>query len=226
MTEEIKASKEKKLIQLCLGVSFITALVQYSGYKLGVYILKPLPMTILIITALYLKKKSENKTYSNLLIWGFVFSLFGDIFLMLPSDQFVAGLASFLLGHVCYAVAFNKKRKSAFNLLTILLISSYGIIFFLMFLPSLGALLIPVIVYMTVICFMMITAINMYLGDKNTLNKNGALGAFLFVISDTFLGINKFTFPFEESSLVVLPFYFTGQVFICMSIADINRNSD
>ena len=36
-----------------------------------------------------------------------VFSLLGDIFLMLPSDKFVFGLGAFLLGHVAYTVGLN-----------------------------------------------------------------------------------------------------------------------
>ena len=37
-----------------------------------------------------------------------VFSLLGDVFLMLPSDAFVAGLSAFLLAHVAYVVALNQ----------------------------------------------------------------------------------------------------------------------
>ena len=36
-----------------------------------------------------------------------VLCLAGDVFLMLPQDLFVAGLASFLMTHVAYVVAFN-----------------------------------------------------------------------------------------------------------------------
>ena len=35
-----------------------------------------------------------------------MFSLAGDVFLMLPRDAFVAGLAAFLVAHVCYVVGF------------------------------------------------------------------------------------------------------------------------
>ena len=37
----------------------------------------------------------------------------GDIFLMLPNDRFVAGLASFLVGHLAYVVAFTHGGGSA-----------------------------------------------------------------------------------------------------------------
>jgi hypothetical protein len=44
------------------------------------------------------------------LLWfglGLVFSLAGDIFLMLPSRFFIAGLIAFLLGHVFYIFGFD-----------------------------------------------------------------------------------------------------------------------
>ena len=35
-----------------------------------------------------------------------VCSLAGDVLLMLPSDRFIAGLAAFLVGHLCYVAGF------------------------------------------------------------------------------------------------------------------------
>ena len=43
-------------------------------------------------------------------------SLAGDVFLMLPSDQFVPGLASFLLGHIAYIVGLQSLDTSATGL--------------------------------------------------------------------------------------------------------------
>ena len=46
-----------------------------------------------------------------------VLCLAGDVFLMLPKDLFVAGLASFLLGHLCYVaglvIAHRRGRATA-----------------------------------------------------------------------------------------------------------------
>ena len=35
-----------------------------------------------------------------------MFSLAGDVLLMLPRDQFVAGLSAFLVAHLCYIAGF------------------------------------------------------------------------------------------------------------------------
>ena len=45
--------------------------------------------------------------YAGFILAGLVFSLAGDVFLMLPSDQFMAGLVSFLIAHLFYIAAFT-----------------------------------------------------------------------------------------------------------------------
>ena len=40
-----------------------------------------------------------------------VLCLIGDVFLMLPQDLFVFGLASFLLGHLAYIVGHARRRR-------------------------------------------------------------------------------------------------------------------
>jgi uncharacterized membrane protein YhhN len=44
--------------------------------------------------------------YARLIGLGLLFSLLGDIWLMLPKDRFLYGLVSFPLAHVCYCFAF------------------------------------------------------------------------------------------------------------------------
>jgi len=50
------------------------------------------------------------------LFWFFlalVFSLIGDIWLLAPSRFFMAGLASFLLTHICYVIGINRELPPA-----------------------------------------------------------------------------------------------------------------
>src|SRR5580765_5942786 len=70
------------------------------------YVLKPLTMVVLIAAALALSDGAPGVT-TAFTVAALVLSLAGDVFLMLPRDLFVAGLASFLLAHVAYVVAFN-----------------------------------------------------------------------------------------------------------------------
>src|SRR4051812_20995860 len=50
-------------------------------------------------------------------VFALALSLAGDVFLMLPSDAFVPGLVSFLLGHIAYVVGMWVAGVSAGGLL-------------------------------------------------------------------------------------------------------------
>lgn len=97
---------------MLLLLSFLTILLGifylYSAEKqltIGMYLLKPGTMVIIIFIAM-LGLEDSSSTYSWWILAGLLFSILGDIFLMLPKDRFVYGLISFLAGHVCYVVAF------------------------------------------------------------------------------------------------------------------------
>ena len=60
------------------------------------FIFKPLTTALIILLAL-LAPLPANADYKWLILAGLLFSLAGDIFLMLPRDRFIAGLISFLI---------------------------------------------------------------------------------------------------------------------------------
>jgi uncharacterized membrane protein YhhN len=83
-----------------------------AGDEAHEYVLKPLTLVLLIAAAVSLREGDPPAR------WWFTLaalgsSLAGDILLMLARDRFVAGLASFLLAHVCDVVAFNAPRCAA-----------------------------------------------------------------------------------------------------------------
>ena len=65
-----------------------------------VYVAKPATMVALIGVAIALDP--FDPAVRAWFVAALVLCLAGDVFLMLPQDLFVAGLASFLLGHLCY----------------------------------------------------------------------------------------------------------------------------
>ena len=65
-----------------------------------VYVAKPATMIALIGVAIALDP--FDPAVRAWFVAALVLCLAGDVFLMLPQDLFVAGLASFLLGHLCY----------------------------------------------------------------------------------------------------------------------------
>ena len=81
------------LLVFASGAACIGA--DYAGQQARVYVFKPLTMLLVLALALQ-PSTSTNALYQWTLVAGLLFSLAGDVFLMLPSDRFVAGLASFL----------------------------------------------------------------------------------------------------------------------------------
>ena len=76
------------------------------GSTVGIYVFKPLTLVLMIAAALALDPTSDAAR--AWFVVALVLSLLGDVFLMLPSDAFVAGLSSFLLAHVAYVVGLNQ----------------------------------------------------------------------------------------------------------------------
>lgn len=70
----------------------------YAGWPWLHYVFKPL--TTLAIAAMVVATSRAEPAYRRAVIAGLVLSTAGDVFLMLPGDRFVYGLAAFLVAHV------------------------------------------------------------------------------------------------------------------------------
>ncbi len=197
---------------------------EYNGPPIQIYIFKPLT-TSLIITLAALAKPSISKPYKTLVIVGLLFSLAGDILLMLPFDLFVFGLISFLIAHLIYIAAFQAKRPWRVSWLPALLVIAYGVIVYLVLAPGLGDMTVPVIFYIVVILTMAYVAWDQWDHHKEPWAMLALIGALLFVLSDTILAINKFRIPFLAGRGLNLSFYFAAQWFIARSIQQ-TKNED
>jgi YhhN family len=62
---------------------------------------------VAIIAVAAHRRVFARSRYSLLIIGGLICSLAGDVLLMLPSDQFVAGLVSFSIAHFFHIAAFR-----------------------------------------------------------------------------------------------------------------------
>ncbi len=179
-----------------------------------VYIFKPLTMLCIIALAVMVPAATPNN-YRLLLITGLVFSLAGDIFLMLPSERFVHGLASFLVAHLFYIAAFKFTASYDVSLYLFLPYFAVSTCIFMILRPHLGNLMLPVAVYILIISLMA------WLGCERWLAGLGiytCIGASLFMISDAVLAFNKFKLPFRSARFFVMTTYFLAQWFIAVSI--------
>src|SRR5262245_54513038 len=91
------------LIALTLGVAALDWVAVYAKLRGLELVAKPLTMVVLILAVLALEPSSNAAR--GCFVVALVFSLAGDVFLMLKrEDFFVFGLGAFLAGHVAYIV--------------------------------------------------------------------------------------------------------------------------
>lgn len=153
---------------------------------------------------------------------GLVFSLAGDIFLMLPAGAFMAGLGAFLLAHICYIIGFSQGLlwpgwEAVFPLLAI---AAADFLIYrrlrraLMARPRGRWMRFPLHAYQIVISTMFVTAaLTLWRADwPHPADWLASAGALLFVISDSVLAINRFASPFRGGKLMVIISYHLGQI--------------
>ncbi|OJX28368.1 MAG: hypothetical protein BGO74_15985 [Burkholderiales bacterium 68-12] len=142
-------------------------------------------------------------------------SLAGDAFLMVEGF-FIPGLVSFLLAHVAYVVLFGQGVRWFARPLALAATLAVGSAMYAFLwqggLPA--ELRIPVAVYVTVIALMAAQALGRAgaLGDRAA--RQVALGACLFMLSDSLLATNRFVQPLPLAQVGVLATYFAAQAFI------------
>jgi len=213
------------LILLALVVAVVDWVAVQSENKPVEYIAKPGVMIVLFVWLW------QVSSFKGPLLWfglGLLFSMAGDIFLMLPKEQFILGLVAFLLAHLAYLVGFNQSPPPV-NLASLVLVLVVGITAIQLYrrladgLQSSGhpELKIPVLVYSIVISLMLISALFTLVrsewAEGPALLASG--GALLFFLSDSFLGWNKFVAPLPYGKLRVIVTYHLGQILIVLGAA-------
>jgi len=166
---------------------------------------KPVPVLALIAWL----RSAPAAPYRNWITVGLAFSVLGDVLLAIPADVFVFGLAAFLCAHLAYLRAYCGKtlRPALPALLTsaVIGISLFGILSS----HGLGPLLLPVSVYALAISAMLWRAL--------ACGGVAALGAGLFVFSDSLIGIDRFVTPFAAAPYLIILAYWLGQWAIASS---------
>ncbi len=155
------------------------------------------------------------KGINLLMLGGLIFSWAGDIAI---EFAFIPGLACFLITQVMYLTAFFLApgeniviRRKPWLFIPILLA---GIALIYTLYNDLGDMKLPVIVYAAVILTMLASAINR-LGKVSRLSYILVLaGAILFVLSDSAIAVNRFTWDFNYSGTLIMSTYLAAQYLI------------
>jgi len=181
------------------------------------YVLKPLTTSLIILVAL-LATTPVPAAYKTFILAGLVFSLAGDVFLMLPEKWFQAGLGSFLAAQALYILAFKPETKAGLSAPVLLPFLLYGLLFFRMLSPSLGKLKLPVLIYTAAITVMAWLAACRYVYRGGTKPLLAFVGALLFLVSDSVLAYDRFAKKLGPARLVILGTYFPAQLLIALSV--------
>ena len=194
------------------------------GYYAGprrtlVYVFKPL--TTLLILAIALRHAGRTTSpYAGAVGLGLVLSLAGDVLLMLPTDRFREGLASFLAAHVCYIAAFTSGTGLITDPIPAIAFGALGILLLLGVLWA-GVprrLRVTVVLYVAVILTMAFQAMARARRLHDASSILAAAGAALFVASDALLAWDRFRAPIPFSRAAVLSTYFLAQWLIALSV--------
>jgi uncharacterized membrane protein YhhN len=149
--------------------------------------------------------------YQQWVIVGLLFSILGGLLLEWPG-LFLAGLIAFLLGHLAYIGAYLKtSRELAIGRAIPFFL--YGLGIFALLWPGLGNMALPVGIYILAICAMMWRAAACLGSERKPTRGEWAalIGAILFALSDSLIGIFAFLNPLAWLTYPILILYWLGQ---------------
>ena len=216
------ATSTATILWWLLPVILVSALLlihaEYAGARRRVYFFKPLTTSLILLFALLISPP-VTPLYQALIVAGLVFSLGGDIFLMLPNDRFVFGLLSFLMAHLLYIAAFVSRGGFHADPMGLAVYALYGAVMLGLLWRGLGALRIPVLVYMAVILVMGWQAFALWRAAPGWGTACAAAGAALFVVSDSVLAYDRFRSKLAVGRALVLSTYFAAQTLLALSVA-------
>ena len=202
-----------------LVVAFVIAAVDWISVAATMrwleYATKPGFMLALIVLAIVIHP--VNQTERAFFIVALALGLISDVFLMLPRDLFVAGLAAALVEHFAYIGGFRTRELHIGHLLIAAAIAlvSVAVIF-----PRINgalrrdhpSLVAPVVAYLLVFVLMVTSA-----GGTGSLIA--LAGALLFFYSDAILAWNRFVKPLPSGRVVNIVPYHVGQALLVVSLA-------
>jgi uncharacterized membrane protein YhhN len=175
------------------------------------------PLLVFSLLAYYNQAISEKTMVDKLFLAGLAFSWLGDILLMyVPRDAnfFIFGLAAFLVAHVLYIFSFSTglnhheiKRK----LWLIIIPVGIAIGAISLFLPYLGDLKLPVLLYIGIISAMLLAIVNRGFAFGKTSYWFLLIGAVLFISSDFILAFNKFVEAVPNAGVLIMLTYGLAQ---------------
>ena len=225
----MKSLRSKHIFILFWLVSAVDIILVISEKTAAYRIMsKPLIIPFLTIALQMLMQPSAGK---KLMTAGLLCSFAGDVLLLRDQEPafFIAGLACFLLTHICYTIYFISLNQGHPSLLLkkpywLLIVLLYSVSLVVLLFPELGGMKVPVLVYAVALSAMLLTAINCFYAVKPASAYLLISGASFFVLSDSLLAINRFYKPLAGAGLFIMLTYCVAQ-YLIVNGAIRNRNT-
>ncbi len=177
-------------------------------------LVKSMPIWFLALIA-WLEAPIRSRTALSLAL---VFSGLGDFILASPFDlAFLTGMAAFFIAHLFYLWILTRYLRKWSELDTsrrtiIVLIGVYALVMGALVLPKTGPLMPAIAAYFLILSLMVAASF------AGTVSRWTRLGAVLFVLSDTMIGIDRFVAPLEFRHIAVMASYYAAQIFLLAGI--------
>lgn len=202
---------------LTVAGSAALLVAERAGSLRAIAVLKPIASSGFVLTAW--SRHALDHSAGRWLMAGLILGLIGDLFLVLKHDKrmFLAGLVSFLLGHLAYVVTFAVRGVdggAAAASLGVLVPAALLVLRWLW--PHAGRLRAPVVAYVVVISAMMAAAVGAWARGDTPLV---VVGAGLFYLSDLGVARERFVVRAFANKLVGQPLYFAGQLVLALALA-------
>ena len=213
------------LIILAIIFAGLESLALWKGRRNLEFVAKPAVMVCLFIW-LYATAGLQGTS-----LWfgiGILFSLAGDIALMFIDRFFTLGLAAFLLGHISYLIGFNtppSQTTTAWSFILAIIIGLGSVRVLRRIVGSMRAkgqnrLVIPVLIYGTVITLMLLAAmLTLFRLDWDAIAALlVSFGAALFYFSDIVLAWHRFVAPIKNGRMLNIGMYHLAQIAIVVGV--------
>ncbi len=212
-------------IKIITTIYWVTALIHIISGWLNKPDLHDMSKTLLMPLLIYLLFAIANGviTLPRLLLGvALIFSWGGDILLITKENEtyFLAGLGSFLIAQLLYSYIMLKStyQKPKLQLKPIIPVLVYGLILLYFVIPKAETMAAPIVIYSICILAMVSSSLIRQGLTANDSFLWTAIGAVLFILSDSMIAINKFVVPIPLGETLIMATYITAQYLIVRGI--------
>ncbi|QXO16364.1 lysoplasmalogenase [Vibrio ostreae] len=176
---------------------------------------KPLPLLLMATAILF-----SSATRTPLALWvssGLLVFALADSVISLTGDNSRLASAGYLLAHTCYVIGFISMVGSVTWWIPVV-IFALGILTFLLLLPNLERLMVPVLIYLVVIATLGSSSAEYWLSSQSTSANLAIMGAFMLLMCDLMWARNRFLASTLITRQAVLVSYYLAHALLAWSV--------